>query len=329
MRDVDGRSRNGLYPVILESSDNAFIQDVYNGLRAIPKYLPEEYLHDIAHYSSMEHNKLLDASGFDKIIRTNTNKIFRFLDRNDAFKIIDLEIPVNDRPNSIIELLISKKVSFEYIPLSNSSRQLEQHIVNTWKRYPNINIFPLLGDRFDLLEDLKSDTATKIVSTINNTSENQTFDGHLQFVQRLSSCLNLGDMALLGFNLKQKPETIISCYKQQGSKVSGLYHRYLDKVNKTLAGDADLKKFAQHETYDPESGIFKCFLISLANCNITLSLINENITLKKWETILMETFKLFDEEELIFLELCSGFCSKATLHDRNLLQSVVFWKKNY
>jgi len=125
-------------------------------------------------------------------------------------------------------------------------------------------------------------------SNIGNMPINEAVD----FCRELRNHLAFGDMAIIGFDLKKSPKTILAAYNDQGGITKKFNLNLLERINRELNADFDLSQFDHYPMYDPESGACKSYLVSLKDQVINIGG-RENIRFIKDECIYMEVSQKF------------------------------------
>lgn len=332
MAEYETQDSNALVPLILDNTINQFVKDILDGFRSIPKYLPSKYLYDSSSEALLRQLYNREEYYYDKcileILKNESPRILDLFYKKGRFKLIDIGIEEHSSTNVLLSHFWAQNAKFDYIPISDSTHELQHLVVELWKDYPTLNIFPLVGDYTEILYDLKSDKTRKVIFFLSKNIGNYRFEEAVEIVQNLSSLLNDGDMVLIGFDLKKDPHTIKSAMNDQQGISKTISMNLLERINSTLSGNINPNNFIHTPIYDPETGEYKNFLVSTKNQNVRLALINEEVFFRAWETILLDTGKKYDEEEVYFLELCSGFSPKQYLYDKKHFVMLSIWEKN-
>lgn len=322
MAEIDGEYKSELVPLTLDSSTNEHIKHILEGLNAIPKYLPlpNSYFD-------------LDTQLIDKelqIVNQEIDHLVKVIGSPKGIKMVDLHIESHRQVEPIIASFIGRKSSFEYIPIDSSRHRLTYYIDNLWNKYKGITIYPLTGEGLEILEDLKVDKGTpKVVLCLGGFICDISFEQAVDFIQRLSKSINRGDLVVCSFDLKRDPEKVHKAFDQFCKAEQFTFGDYLRDTNQLLSGNFNPSTFKYHSSYDAETGECKSYLVSLIDQTVTFSHINSTIVFKEWETILMKSTKKYSEEEITFLEICSGLSPKAYLFDEKHHFLIAIWQKNY
>jgi len=112
------------------------------------------------------------------------------------------------------------------------------------------------------------------------------------FCKQLRNHLSIGDMLLVGIDLKKNPKTILAAYNDKDGITKRFNINLLDRINRELGADFDVAKFEHYPTYDPETGSCKSYLISLED---------QQVKIRGKETI------CFAKDEYIYMEISQKY----------------------
>lgn len=332
MAEIEGQESNALVPLMLDDTISEFVKDILEGLKSIPKYLPFKYLYSLPADSPFQELHKREEYYINKceieIIENESKRILETFSKKGRFKLIDIGISENDKTRLLLDYFWKNSATFDYIPIADSNHDLEYIAVDIWNSYPTMNIFPLAGDYSEILHDLKADKTRKVVIFLSKKIENYRFNEAIEILQDLSSTLNIGDLVLIGFDLKKDPRIIQNAMNDKHDVAKAIYLNFLEQISNTLSGNIDPNNFIHQSCYDPETGEYKNYLVSTMDQTVRFSLINEDIPFKAWETILIDTYKKYEEEEIYFLELCTGFTPSLYLYDEKHYFLLSIWQKN-
>ena len=221
-----------------------------------------------------------------------------------------IELGVGDASKSIhlLNYLSKHKIDFTYIPIDISSNIISYLATTLPLSLPSLQIVGLNGEYFDMLKKLNihRDKRRQVILFLGSNIGN--VDDDKPFCQQLRLDLGVGDLVIMGFDLKKNPKTILDSYDD----VTGLTKRFvlnlLDRINRELNGNFISTNFDYYPTYDPETGSSKGYLISL---------INQQVIIGDQRTIIS-----FEENEYIY----TGISQKYTIERINGLASQAKFK---
>lgn len=305
-----------------------FLMDVKLGLSAKEKHLSSKYFYD----------KAGDAL-FQEIMKMPEYYLTRC--EMDIFqnKTLELANAIEDEPFDLIELgagdgsksvhllkhLSEKKVDFNFYPIDISANILQVLEGDLKGKITDLNIEGLEGEYFDRLSvAVKRSSRRKVVMMLGANIGNMALEEARVFCATLRRNLSPGDLVLIGFDLKKNPRTILDAYND-GSGITAAFNlNLLKRINRELYADFDLEGFEHYQTYDPQSGECKSFLVSLKSQQVTLD--HTLIGFEKNEVIFMEVSRKFTASEIDELAHQSGFEVKNYIDDSKGWFSDVVWQ---
>jgi uncharacterized SAM-dependent methyltransferase len=145
----------------------------------------------------------------------------------------------------------------------------------------------------------------KVILFLGSNIGNMPVADAINFSKELRKHLNEGDMALIGFDLKKNPATILAAYNDKGGITRRFNLNLLNRINRELGGNFDVKKFDHYPTYDPESGACKSYLVSQQDQIVNIA--DKHIHFQKDEYIYMEISQKFTVSQTGQMAEKSGF----------------------
>lgn len=305
-----------------------FLMDVKLGLSAKEKHLSSKYLYD----------KVGDAL-FQQIMQMPEYYLTRC--ELDIFqnKTLELANAIGHEPFDLIELgagdgskslhllrhLSEKQVDFNFYPIDISANILQVLQADLKEKISNLNVEGLEGEYFDRLSvAVKKSSRRKVVMMLGANIGNMALEEARAFCATLRKNLSPGDLVLIGFDLRKNPKIILDAYND-GSGITAAFNlNLLKRINRELYADFDLEGFEHYQTYDPQSGECKSFLVSLKSQQVTLD--HTLIGFEKNEVIFMEVSRKFTASEIDELAHRSGFEVKNFIDDSKGWFSDVVWQ---
>ena len=164
----------------------------------------------------------------------------------------------------------------------------------------------LEGEYFQMLaEATKMSVNRKVVLFLGGNIGNMPADEAQHFCRRLRSLLEPGDIALIGFDLKKNPHTILDAYNDKAGLTRAFNLNLLDRINRELDGNFNVDKFSHYQTYDPESGACKSYLVSTIRQTVRIA--DVTISFCEGEWIFMEVSQKYNVNEIEKLATASDF----------------------
>ena len=129
----------------------------------------------------------------------------------------------------------------------------------------------LNGEYFEMLKkvNLMRDKRRKVILFLGSNIGN--IDDDKAFCQELRNYLYIGDMVVIGFDLKKNPKIILDSYNDMSGLTKKFVLNLLARINRELNGNFMVDNFDYYPTYDPETGSSKRYLISLVKQHVLIA----------------------------------------------------------
>ncbi len=298
---------------------SAFAEDTLQGLSSNPKNLSSKYFYD--------HN---GSEIFEKIMRmpeyylTDCElEIFEkqkaaicadFNPDNRTFELIELGAGDGLKTKILLAELLHKKRDFRYIPIDISARAIENLQNKLQNEMPALKTDGRTGDYFRMISGLNG-KMPKVILFLGSNIGNFTHEKSVNFLKQLNAVLNKGDKLLIGFDLKKDPEIILKAYDDPHGLTAEFNLNLLARINRELDADFKLDDFYHKETYDPNTGTAKSFLVCRKDQTVNLYKLDESFRFAESESIFMEMSQKYDEEMILQLANESGFSLVKNYYD--------------
>lgn len=287
-----------------------FKEEILSGLKKKQKTLPSKYFYDKKGDAIFQ--KIMKMESYylpqceREILNTQSNAIAALLKtQRDHWNIIELGAGDGTKTTVLLKHLNENKLSLSYTALDISPNILKENKAKVTAAIPGIETHFVAGNYFETCHDvLKEQTGNLILflgSNIGNYNEERT----REFFQWLWQGMKKDDLALIAFDLKKNPKTILEAYNDKDGITSEFNLNLLTRINRELQAGFDVDAFEHYACYDPISGNCKSFLISLKEQ--TVSLDGESIYFKKHEAIHTEISKKYELDEIKQLSSENGF----------------------
>ncbi len=291
----------------------SFYKDVLAGLSASPKKLQSKYFYDAAGDKLFQ--EIMKASEYYltdcelEIFSEQTTAIVQTLTENfESFDLIELGAGDATKSVFLLQELLAKKIDFTYLPIDISTNVIDQLEQNLPAKLPGLQMHGLNGDYFDMLKEASQlSSRPKVVLFMGSNIGNMPVKEAFAFCSALRQALSPGDLAIIGFDLKKNPKTILAAYNDAAGITKSFNLNLLMRINRELKADFNLNQFDHYPTYDPQTGACKSFLVSLIEQKITIG--KAVIQFKENELIDMEVSQKYNLEEIDQLAFSGGFKS--------------------
>ena len=291
----------------------AFAKDVEEGLTADVKYLQSKYFYDdkgsriFQEIMRMPEYYLTDCEL--EIFQNQKQEIYdSFVKTTNEFELIELGAGDGLKTKVLLSHFLSQDCNFEYAPIDISEEAVQNLVLSVEKELPSLNIDGLVGDYFQLLDEMNQYSSIKKVilflgSNIGNYQENEALD----FFHKLHKVMQPKDMLLIGFDLKKEEQIILNAYNDPHGYTANFNLNLLHRINNELNANFDLNNFKHRELYDPKSGIAKSVLVSKIKQEVEIKALDKIISFDEGETIFMEISQKYDMKMIEKLAVQSGF----------------------
>ncbi|MCK0144605.1 L-histidine N(alpha)-methyltransferase [Arenibacter sp. F26102] len=303
--------------------DTKFGKDVYNGLTAIPKHLSSKYFYDhngdkifqqimaMPEYylTNSEYNILdLNKAHITELFTKNTNRI----------NLLELGAGDGIKTKILLEQLSGTGIDFKYIPIDISQNALDQLETSLSMEFPTINVETKQGTYIETLKTIRKEgNSRNIILFLGSNIGNLLHDQALQFLSELENSMDVDDMILLGCDQKKNPQTILDAYNDPAGITETFNKNILKRINSELQGNFDLDKFLHWETYDPQTGTAKSYLVSKEAQEVHIKSIELVVNFEAWETIHTEISQKYDDREITNLARGAGLKISNAFADSN------------
>ena len=308
---------------------NNFKEEVKKGLTDSPKHLSSKYIYDkkgdLLFQKIMQLPEYyLTGCEFD-IISKNTFELGElFRDREKGLDLIELGAGDGKKTKVLLNYMMDNHFNFIYKPIDISENAIQQLAVNLANEMPILKVDAEVGEYFEVLERLKNfNKRKKVIMVLGSNIGNLQHPEAIDFLTRLRKVMLHEDLLFMGFDQKKNPQTILDAYNDS-TKVSEAFSKnILDRINRELDGNFDLDKFLHWETYNPETGTAKSFLVAKEAMNITINQLQLKIHFDPWETIHVEISQKYTDDTVKWMAEQSG------LEVVNQFTDVLGYYKNY
>jgi len=295
----------------LKKAEATFAKDVIKGLSANPKSLPSKYFYD------EKGDKL-----FQRIMRMPeyylTDCEFEILDRHkekflqifgsDHFELIELGAGDGMKTKLLLEHFVAQGADFSYCPIDISGHILANLEADVHRRWPTLDIRPLRGDYFEMLDTMRRESAhRKVLLFMGANIGNMEVAAAKSFLAELRQHMDKEDLLVIGFDLKKDPQVILDAYNDAAGITAEFNLNLLYRINRELGANFQLPQFKHWETYNPHTGAARSFLISLQEQEVYFSDLDRYFSFAAWEPISVELSQKFSLKEVEAMAAETGF----------------------
>lgn len=311
-----------------------FGNDVKKGLTDFPKHLNSKYIYDKIGDRLFQQIMELDEYYLTRceleIILENKEAIGElFRDRKNGLDLIELGAGDGKKTKVLLDYMLKSNFNFVYKPVDISENALRTLRDSLNKEIPELEVCPTVGEYFEVLDRLKTLNKRKKVllflgSNIGNIPHYQA----IEFLERLEESLTFDDLVFIGMDQKKDPQTVQDAYNDKSGITEKFNLNLLERINRELGGNFDVSKFTHWETYNPETGTAKSFLIATEAMNVEIKALDLKIHFDQWETIHTEISQKYDDKTVQWMAQTSGLEIVTSFTDsKGYFKNYVFRKR--
>lgn len=310
-----------------------FQKEVHEGLTAFPKYLSSKYFYD------KEGDKLfqkimelpeyyLTKTEF-KIFEQNKSEIAKSFDSDKSgFDLVELGAGDGKKTKILLRELLNQSYDFSYKPVDISQNAIDGLVSDLQKEFPEINVEGLRGEYFGVLEHLKTiNYRKKVIMFLGSNIGNLLHPRAINFLKKLKDSMTQDDLLFMGFDQKKHPQKILDAYNDKTGVTAAFNKNVLTRINRELDANFDLDAFMHWETYDPESGTAKSYLVSQKKQTVIINELGLEVNFEPWESIHTEISQKYDDDIVDWLAKESGLEVKGFFTDSDRYYKNYLFKK--
>ena len=312
------------------SVQQKFRDEILEGLQTHPKRLPSKYFYD--QKGDQLFQQIMASPDYYltrcelEIFKDQTAALARVITTGiESFDLIELGAGDATKSFYLLDYLTQQKQPFHYYPIDISGNILEVLQKDMERRIPELKLTCLEGEYFEMLQQAYSiSSKRKVVLFLGSNIGNMPVAEAYEFCMQLQKQLQPGDIVLMGFDLKKRPEVILNAYDDKLGITARFNLNLLERINRELEGNFEIDGFEHYQMYDPESGACKSYLVSLAEQTVTVG--GENISFAKDEWIYMEISQKYDLHQIEQMATASGFESLFSFFDNKKWFTDCIWQ---
>jgi L-histidine N-alpha-methyltransferase len=313
--------------------NNAFGDEVKEGLSASQKYLSSKYFYDA--FGDKLFQKImqlpeyyLTKAEFDILDRYKWDIVRPLVEKNEQFNLIEMGAGDGLKTRILLKHLYENHVPFTYYPIDISHNVLNQLQDALKNEFPRLSINTIQGTYHEALEARQWDRNRPSLMLFLGSNMGNFLEGEaLGLLEELSNALRPGEMLLGGFDLKKDPEIILKAYNDSQGVTKDFNLNLLHRINRELGGDFDPSKFKHWPVYNPASGECRSYLVSMERQVVNIAELNMEVTFEKSEAIFTEVSKKYSLSELERYAKEKGFEVKENFLDDREYFTDSLWRK--
>lgn len=302
---------------------NKFAQDTKEGLKAVQKSIPYIYFYD--ERGSWLFQQIMQLPEYYltaceiSILETYKSKMLDFFSSKNGFNLIDLGAGDASKTKTLLQCYVEEGVNFTYTPIDLSTSILSALSESLDAAYPDLEYHAINEDYWVAMKQLmqfdEKRNERKVVLFLGANIGNFTYDESVIFLSTLKTYLNPGDLVLIGFDLKKRPEIIYKAYLDTKGITAAFNLNLLHRINQELGGNFKPNYFRFYPYYNPQTGELRSHLVSQKEQTVRIDALNMEFNFDQWESIHTEISKKHTLKEIEELAVAAGFKIKEHFWD--------------
>jgi len=311
---------------------NQFAKDILSGLTSKPKKLSSKYFYDAKGDKLFQEIMNLDEYYLSRaeleIFNNHKSPLLDLINNGSQFEIIELGAGDGEKTKVLLQYFQQEKAKFTYSPVDISDHVLRVLKENMNSYIPDLDIHPLTGDYFQVLQELRfnNEKSRSIVFFLGSNIGNFLDQDVISFVKSIQNNLKKGDLLMIGFDLKKDPRKVLGAYNDKSGITKAFNLNLLSRINEELGADFDLDQFEHYPVYDPMTGQCRSYLLAKKKMEVQIDHLNTKISFEAWEPVFMEVSKKYDLSEIEQLATKTGFSQIRNFFDDQKLFCNSIWE---
>lgn len=301
-----------------------FAQDIAQGLSAAQKYIPYQYFYDergswLFQQIMQLPEYYLTACETDILEKSSAKLLQAFQAGGCAFNLIDLGAGDATKTKSLLGAYVQQGVDFTYTPVDLSTSILSALSESLDAVYDETLAYEALNlDYWAAMEQLQATAnkkTRKVVLFLGANIGNFTPQESIDFLTQLKGYLNKGDLVLLGFDLKKRPEIIYKAYLDTKGTTAAFNLNLLHRINRELGGNFKPNYFRFYPSYNAQTGIVSSHLVAQKEQTVHIEALKMDVHFEQWEAIHTEISAKHNRQDIEQLAAAAGYKVRDYLTD--------------
>lgn len=306
----------------LPEPSQKFMSDVRKGLTSFPKFLSSKYIYDkkgdklFQDIMNMPEYYLTDCEF--NILKKHKELLAKYFASDNGFDLIELGAGDGKKTKILLKYLAENDFDFDYLPVDISQNSLDQLEESIRQVLPTVKIKTLQGMYFSVLDQVATyNKRKKVIMVLGSNIGNLLHKKAIEFLENIRTSMGPSDLLFMGFDQKKHPQIILDAYNDKAGITSAFNKNILVRINSEMKGDFDVDNFIHWETYNPETGTAKSYLVSKIPQKVNIPALNLAVDFKKWESIHVEISQKYDDETVEWLAGEAGLKIREIFSDDN------------
>ena len=310
------------------TTHTAFEKDVIKGLSDYPKHLSSKFIYnkkgDKLFQDIMAMPEYYLTNSEYNILKHQSSGIAEKFKLKEGFDLIELGAGDGKKTKLLLSHLVEIEANFNYLPVDISQNALDELGNALNNELPKVSYELLQGSYFEVLNQLSSyNKRQKVILVLGSNIGNLMHEDAIDFLSKIEENMSSEDLLFMGFDQKKHPQTVLDAYNDPKGLTEAFNKNLFVRMNEEFDANFDLDSFFHWETYDPETGTAKSFLVSSRAQQVKIPKLELTVDFKAWETIHTEISQKYDDETVEWL------ASEANLNIDRVFESENGYYKNY
>ncbi|GAK95451.1 hypothetical protein JCM19294_2233 [Nonlabens tegetincola] len=316
-----------------ERFQKEFQEHVKEGLTAYPKYLSSRYIYDekgdVLFQKIMALPEYYLTQAEYNIIDQHKDALAQIAIDEKGIDLIELGAGDGKKTKVLLKHLNDRKANFTYIPIDISQHSIDELTSSIKDLWPDMDVQGEQGRYFSVLDKLASyNNRPKLIIVLGSNIGNLEHPEAIKFLEQIQNSMSDKDYLFMGFDQKKDPLTIQNAYSDKTGVTQEFNRNLLHRINKEMDANFPVDTFEHWESYDPETGTAKSFLLATQPCTVKINAIELDINFDKWETIHTEISQKYDDRTVEWLAQQAGLKIKEIYEDNDQLFKNYLFIKN-
>lgn len=310
----------------------SFKENVEKGLTDFPKHLSSKFIYDqkgdklFQDIMAMPEYYLTNCEY--EIIETYTKELAKLFCEEGDVDLIELGAGDGKKTMVLLRYIAEKKYAVTYKPTDISSTILDALTADLTKEIPTLKVEAETGEYFEVLSKLKQyNKKRKVILMMGSNIGNLLHPEAIDFLTRLKDSMSTEDLLFMGFDQKKHPQTIWNAYNDQAGITTDFNRNLLVRINHEFGGNFQPEKFFHWESYDPETGTAKSFLLATEEMEVEIKKLDLKVHFDRWETIHCEISQKYTDEVVGWLAKESGLQIVTSFTDKKAYYKNYIFKR--
>ena len=318
--DAPPRERLSLRRVESGKVRSFFGDDVRVGLISRPKFLYPKYFYDDLGSRLFEAITALPEYYVTRteaeLLRAHAGEIVGAL--GGPVWLLELGSGDGQKTRLLIEALLARQKSLEYVPVDISESALETSSRSLLASYPDLRITGYVGEYHTALRRVRQERVAPgrtLALFLGSSLGNLDPEERVALLREVRNLLDPGEGFLLGVDLEKPESVLIPAYDDPLGVTAAFNLNLLARINRELGGEFDLASFRHRALYNRQAHRIEMHLESRRDQVVPVRGLGIEVPFAAGETVHTENSYKFLPEQIAALAAEAGFEVRRTWTD--------------